>query len=415
MMNRRANWFFLALVFCMPVWIVAEDLPDLHELERLSEKGDVWAQTRLGECYFLGVGVDPDHGQAVRWLQKAAAENEPLARYNLAFMGFWGQDPGESYRDFGRVLSDVYPELRQLADAGDPRAQRALGTMLLYGLGVPPDVQAAVDSIKAAADQGDSRALSTLAMFYLNGVGVSQDDGKALEILQTLARQGQQSAEYQIASMLYSGRGMARDAEKAIQKARSSQRHNTIYASMKRDGDHILPGLLPPRYAMTIQEGSCGECCVWSLLNPGNTSGVTQMEINQAGGEPGRGLRSNELEVAMTRLGISYTHLSRAFRNSDEATAASEYRGFLQRILQGVRNGHPVIIGVKHYPTQFPGWPYDHFVLVVGTNDQTGEILFNDFQLRRRLKADTLINQRERGYSFVNDHGIVYALEITRD
>jgi len=68
-----------------------------------------------------------------------------------------------------------------------------------------------------------------------------------------------------------------------------------------------------------------------------------------------------------------------------------------------------VMIGVKVYPTQFPQWPYDHFVLVVGYNQSSNELIFNDFNSRRRMPAAKLLNE-DPGYSFLNPFNIVFAV-----
>jgi len=70
------------------------------------------------------------------------------------------------------------------------------------------------------------------------------------------------------------------------------------------------------------------------------------------------------------------------------------------------------MIGVKVYPTQFPQWAYDHFILLVGYNRESDELLFNDFNNRRRIPAATLLNE-DPGYSFINPFNIVFAVVFT--
>jgi len=70
-----------------------------------------------------------------------------------------------------------------------------------------------------------------------------------------------------------------------------------------------------------------------------------------------------------------------------------------------------MIIGVKSYPTQNSQWFVDHFVLVVGYNERTDELIFNDFNKRKRISVKKLMDSSP-GYSFVSDHNMVLAFKL---
>ena len=213
--------------------------------------------------------------------------------------------------------------------------------------------------------------------------------------------------------MFYSGQGGKKNLAKAREMCLKLQSANTACKSIAIQGDDIIDNVLPPSYALTIEEGSCGECCIWTLANAHKPKGVTQIDINKAGGAPGRGLRSNELGPAMKKFGIRYKLIGQTFDHLSGDKAARQYKEFLYKdVIGAVKQGHPVLLGVKSYPTRFPQWPYDHFILAVGHNDTTGEIICNDFARRRRLSAAQLVTQRENGYSLLNDFNIVFAMEI---
>ena len=70
-------------------------------------------------------------------------------------------------------------EWRPLAEAGDRRAQRALGNMYDGGWGVRQDFVAAAKWFRMAAEQGDREAQYNLGALYRLGLGVTQDHLRA--------------------------------------------------------------------------------------------------------------------------------------------------------------------------------------------------------------------------------------------
>ena len=53
-----------------------------------AEKGDVYAQCALAECYFEGKGIDVDIDKAACWYKKAAVQGFKDAETKLKQMGF---------------------------------------------------------------------------------------------------------------------------------------------------------------------------------------------------------------------------------------------------------------------------------------------------------------------------------------
>jgi hypothetical protein len=108
------------------------------ELARQSaDKGEPWAQTRLGIYYEAGIGVDMDKKEALKWFSLAAQQDFPDAQYHLGRMNEEGQ-------------------------------------------GVPQDFANAVEWYRKAANHqslldGAMAARRRLAQMYMSGRGVSQD------------------------------------------------------------------------------------------------------------------------------------------------------------------------------------------------------------------------------------------------
>ncbi len=109
---------------------------ELRELSVAAEKGDAFAQTDLGMCYFRGDGVPKDMEKATEWFRKAA-------------------------------------------DQGEVDAQCILAECCIYGFGVKVNDKEAVAWFEKAAAQGDERAIEELQKIK---------DGTKLRILNMVLR-----------------------------------------------------------------------------------------------------------------------------------------------------------------------------------------------------------------------------------
>ncbi|MCL2075475.1 MAG: sel1 repeat family protein [Betaproteobacteria bacterium] len=103
------------------------------------------------------------------------------------------------------------PELTQMAEAGDVRAQTDLGFMYAEGQGVPQDFQEAANWFRKAADKGYVVAQFSLGSMYDNGEGVRQDLRQALNWYQKAAEQGFPPAQFNLGLMYENGDGVRQD------------------------------------------------------------------------------------------------------------------------------------------------------------------------------------------------------------
>lgn len=123
----------------------------LRNLRPLAENGDVAAQTKLGNMYYLGLGVPENNKEAAKWLHKAA-------------------------------------------DHGDLEAQITLATMYILGVGVEQDYTKAANLLRSPAERGISGAQFMLGMLYMNGQGLAQDPVQAYMWLDLAASRGSKAA-----------------------------------------------------------------------------------------------------------------------------------------------------------------------------------------------------------------------------
>jgi len=168
---------------------------------------------------------------------------------------------------------------------------------------------------------------------------------------------------------------------------------------------YFIKNMEPPEDIWEIPEGDCGESCIWSILHYYGID-VTKEDINKAGGDPGRGLHGWEVFTALDYYNIDYNNLTSEGMNSTE-----DYEQYLQtNIVDNIKKGHPLIIGVKFYPDNYPQWACDHFILITGytLND---ELIFNSDIWRFSVEILKLLNV-EDGLSLINQYGMVYCIEF---
>jgi len=123
----------------------------LRQLKPRAERGDALAQTKLGNMYYLGLGVLEDDGEAAKWFGKAA-------------------------------------------DQGDPEAQVMLGTLYVLGTGVPQDYAEAARLFRMPAELGVGGAQFLLGMLYMHGTGVQEDSVVAYTWMELAVQRGSKAA-----------------------------------------------------------------------------------------------------------------------------------------------------------------------------------------------------------------------------
>lgn len=67
------------------------------DLQSLAEKGNAFAQTRLGLMYAKGQDIPQDYAKAMQWFRLAAQQGNGLAQANLGVMYYNGQGVSQDY------------------------------------------------------------------------------------------------------------------------------------------------------------------------------------------------------------------------------------------------------------------------------------------------------------------------------
>ncbi|HEY8997590.1 MAG TPA: tetratricopeptide repeat protein [Edaphobacter sp.] len=214
--------------------------PQLPQVLRQAQAGDVRAQYMAGMMYMLGKGARQNLPEAVRWLSTSARAGSPQAMLAMASLYDVGQGvPFDSARalelrqraasmgepvaqgqladdrrlpgqaDFRRasVLYDLgmyaqsIPYAQRAAQAGSANANLLLGRAYHFGLGAPVNLPLAVRYYRASADRGLADGARHLAYMYEFGYGIAPSKQAALHYYDMAAAKGDAQARQAAANL----------------------------------------------------------------------------------------------------------------------------------------------------------------------------------------------------------------------
>ncbi len=215
-----------------------------------ARQGSAEAQYNFGRCHWDGFGVRRSPRLAFEWFQKAAGQGLKAARLALADLYFSGipADPDATppEPEIPRNLAAAVALLDELADAGDPVAQRKLA---LYELGSAPDapdrgrrIARAINYLKSAAAAGDTLAQLRLADCFLENAGVPRDEKQAFELLEKAAASGLPEALAKLAFACENGFGAPPDPQRALGLYRQALEQDFSPLAAVRLGNYYLTG-----------------------------------------------------------------------------------------------------------------------------------------------------------------------------
>lgn len=160
-----------------------------EKLEQVAERGDAYAQYRMGQLYRDGPLLIPDNHKTKHWLTQAAKQGLPEAQYalgKLLLSDDWEvRDPDEGIR-----------WLKQAAENGSHFAAYRLGKECLEGNIVNNDTTKAADWFTKSAEAGNQYAQYMLGKLYLMGQGLPRDQAQAMMWFSRSAVQGNQYAQF---------------------------------------------------------------------------------------------------------------------------------------------------------------------------------------------------------------------------
>ncbi len=172
----------------------------INSIKSGAELGIPYAQWLLGNRYFHGKEVPKDLDLAAFWYSKAADQGTPYAQYHLALLG------KQNLRKCG--LTDRVLELLIAAAKGaDRQAQLCLGETFLYGQGIKPDLDQAMQYLKLAEENWVAMAACHVAFLKVTGAPFPRSVHKALDIVRPMALQGSPEGCFAYGVLLVNGPG----------------------------------------------------------------------------------------------------------------------------------------------------------------------------------------------------------------
>ncbi|TWI52629.1 hypothetical protein IQ22_03399 [Pseudomonas duriflava] len=132
---------------------------DFNTAKVMAERGDIEAQVKLANFYFMGK-PRKDLKQAEYWWKMAADRGHPEAAVNLAFLYSGQADPAMANE------ADMIKYLNQSAAGGNPMAQHMLGNFYMDGMhGLPRDTFQAKRLYQSACDKKFESSCQRLSTF----------------------------------------------------------------------------------------------------------------------------------------------------------------------------------------------------------------------------------------------------------
>lgn len=167
------------------------------ELVSEANKGDAFAQWRLGHRYNEGKGVEKNRVEARKWWRKAAEQGYAFAQVELG----WDADLSKRYGGL-EDYKEAAKWLLMAAMQGDENGQADIGRMYEEGRGVKQDCFEAVKWYRKAASHGNHQGYIGLGRLYHKGCGVEKDSGEAAKWYQKGAENEDEITRGYIADML---------------------------------------------------------------------------------------------------------------------------------------------------------------------------------------------------------------------
>ena len=128
-----------------------------------AQKGDVAAQTELGEMYLFGKEVPKDPKKALMWSTKAMKKGNEIATTNVGIIYFEGFGVKKDYKKASELFNRAMDRGNMNAEM---KAPRYLGIMAEKGLGTKKNLEDAIFYYEMGDSAGDIVSQYNLAKIY---------------------------------------------------------------------------------------------------------------------------------------------------------------------------------------------------------------------------------------------------------
>ena len=135
----------------------------VKKLTEAAQKGDVAAQTELGEMYLFGKEVPKDPKKALMWSTKAMKKGNEIATTNVGIIYFEGFGVKKDYKKASELFNRAMDRGNMNAEM---KAPRYLGIMAEKGLGTKKNLEDAIFYYEMGGSAGDIVSQYNLAKIY---------------------------------------------------------------------------------------------------------------------------------------------------------------------------------------------------------------------------------------------------------
>jgi TPR repeat protein len=159
---------------------VPVDMPQaLQWFQKAADSGDNYSQSEIGAAYWDGISpYRKDHAEALSWYRKAAVDPTEFFAARMLGIAYQNgdgapQNAQEALQWFQKAANngDGYSQTN-IAFAADPSqsgAARSVGIAYRDGIGVPVDIQTALEWFQKGANEGDHYSQTVVGDAYWNG------------------------------------------------------------------------------------------------------------------------------------------------------------------------------------------------------------------------------------------------------
>jgi TPR repeat protein len=175
-----------------------------------------------------------DYGAAAATFRQLAEAGNARAQYALAALHHSG-------RGVERSDAEAAKWYERSAKQGFAAAQASLGSLYLTGRGVPRSYAEAARWLEQAATRGNAGGQANFGLLHMEGRGVPKDEAQAVKWFRLAAEQGHAGGQTGLGMAYRAGRGVAQDDGAAVKWLRlAAEQGNAVgqinLASMYRQG-----------------------------------------------------------------------------------------------------------------------------------------------------------------------------------
>jgi TPR repeat protein len=197
----------------------------IDELTRLANKGNVYAQTKLGEIYFQGKYTVKNVTEGLKWYDMASRQGDGTSSNRLG-----------NYYYSNKAFSNAVSMYQRAQEQNNAYGYYNIGKMYSNGQYFPKNPVNAFEMYKKSAELGAVEGMVQTGMCYAKGIGTLKDDGEAKKYFEEAAAKKNAVAHNWLGYLYEEGRFGEKDINRALdwyEKGAACGGENCAYAAAR--------------------------------------------------------------------------------------------------------------------------------------------------------------------------------------